>query len=78
MVSFNKKYRFVPYNTEPLPKYSLIHYMNDTFEGGELVIYPNKVIIPKKNMFVLIDSNMIHKVNIQKSGVRIVHLYKFF
>jgi len=77
---FNKVWKFVPYNkeSESLPKYSLIHYLNDEFEGASFVIYPNEIIKPKKNMFIFIDSNQIHKVTEQTSGIRITHLMKFY
>ena len=75
---FNNIYKFVLYNKEEPPVYSIIHYMNDNFEGGTFVIYPNTIIQPKKNMFILIDSNIIHRVTEQLSGIRIVNLYKFY
>lgn len=71
-------YKWIPYDKEPLPKFSLIHYLNDDFEGGEFILYPNTIIKPKKNMFIFIDSNTIHKVNLQKNGERHVKLYKFY
>lgn len=75
---FKDGYKWLPYDLEELPIYSLIWYRNDDFTGGELVLYPNKIIKPSKNMFVFIDSNSIHKVNVQNSGTREIKLFKFY
>ena len=75
---FKDGYKWLPYDLEELPIYSLIWYRNDKFTGGELVLYPNKIIKPSKNMFVFIDSNSIHKVNVQNSGIREIKLFKFY
>jgi hypothetical protein len=72
------KKKFIAYDKCELPKYSLIYYKNDEFDGGELEFIDGYKIKPKKDMFIFFDSNHIHRVNIQKSGIRIINLYKFY
>jgi len=75
---FDNKKIFIAYDKSSLPKYSLIHYRNDNFNGGELEFLDGIKLMPKKNLFVFFDSNDIHKVNEQKNGIREVELYKFY
>ncbi len=69
---------FLPFNNSKTSKFSLIWYKNEDFTGGTFQFINSKHIIPKKNMFIFFDSNQIHCVNKQLSGIRIVELFKFY
>jgi hypothetical protein len=69
---------FIPFSNTNISKFSLIWYKNEDFTGGSFQFLNSKKIQPKKNMFIFFDSNQIHCVNKQISGIRIVELYKFF
>lgn len=63
------------------PIFSLIVYESDyniDFTGGTLEFIDGTTIYPKKGMYVLFDSNELHKVNIIKSGIRSAYLIKFY
>ena len=62
------------------PLYSLIIYFseyNTDFTGGSFE-FVDKKIFPQKNMYLLFDSNEVHRVNIITSGVRKNILIKFY
>jgi Rps23 Pro-64 3,4-dihydroxylase Tpa1-like proline 4-hydroxylase len=70
----------VHYDTSIL---TLVTYLNDEFEGGDF-IYINKnkekkSIIPKKNMTVIMNDKLLHKVSSVSGGVRfsLVTFFKF-
>ena len=69
---------FITFNNSKISKFSLIWYKNEDFTGGSFQFINSKQIIPKKNMFIFFDSNQIHCVNEQLSGIRIIELYKFY
>jgi hypothetical protein len=53
---------------------TLVTYLNDDFEGGEL-IYINKnkekdSVIPQKNMTIIMNDKLSHKVNRVSDGIR--------
>jgi Rps23 Pro-64 3,4-dihydroxylase Tpa1-like proline 4-hydroxylase len=53
---------------------TIITYLNDDFEGGEL-IYINKnkekdSVIPQKNMTIIMNDKLSHKVNRVSDGIR--------
>ena len=63
------------------PIYTLIIYESDydvDFTGGTLEFIDGTIIKPKKGLYVLFDSNELHKVNIMTSGKRINYLIKFY
>lgn len=49
--------------------WTFVGFLNDEFEGGELII-ENVKITPKKNMFVIFRGDLQHKVTKIKSGKR--------
>ena len=53
---------------------TLITYLNDDFVGGQFVYIDKdkekKSIIPKKNMTIIMDDKLLHKVSPVSSGVR--------
>lgn len=66
---------------ETIPKYSLLYYnsnYNIDFTGGTIEFINNKIIQPKKNLCILFDSNLGHRVNNQNSGIRECILILFF
>lgn len=71
-------YKFLLFDDCAIPTYSLIWYKNEDFIGGTLEFIDNNIIKPKKNLFIFSDSNHLHKVNKQLSGLRIVSIYKYY
>jgi hypothetical protein len=53
---------------------TLITYLNDGFEGGHFIYIDKnkekKSIIPKKNMTIIMNDKLLHKVSSVSSGVR--------
>ena len=74
----NKTYLFIPFTKTPLPIYTLLWYRNSDFTGGSLEFLCNKLYKPEANLFIFFDSNDIHRVNEQLSGIRKTHIYKFY
>lgn len=74
----NNRYIFIPFNESKLPTFTLLWYKNDEFSGGTLEFLSKEILKPKKDLFVFFDSNNIHRVNQQLSGIRIVEIYKFY
>ena len=66
--------RFVLHNiVNNIPKYSILYYNSDyniDFNGGTIEFINNEIIKPKKNLCILFDSNLGHRVNLQTSGLR--------
>jgi hypothetical protein len=63
------------------PVYSLIIYdstYNNDFIGGILEFIDGTKIYPRKGMYVLFDSNELHKVSKIISGIRVNFLIKFY
>jgi hypothetical protein len=74
----NNTYLFIPFSESKLPIYTLIWYCNSDFKGASLEFLSNKIYKPTKNMFIFFDSNDIHRVNEQLSGVRKIKIYKYY
>jgi hypothetical protein len=68
------KSNFVLHNIiENIPKYSILYYnsnYNIDFTGGTIEFINNEVIKPKRDLCILFDSNLGHRVNLQTSGIR--------
>jgi hypothetical protein len=66
--------RFVLHNiVNNVPKYSILYYNSDynvDFKGGTIEFINNQIIKPQKNLCILFDSNLGHRVNLQTSGIR--------
>ncbi len=63
------------------PIFSLLVYESDykkDFNGGTLEFIDGEIIKPKKGMYVLFNSNELHKVNKILSGERTNYLIKFY
>lgn len=75
---FNKQYIFIPFDKEKIPKYTLIWYLNDEFTGGSLEFLNKTIYKPSKDLFIFFDSNEIHRVNEQLSGIRHTKIYKYY
>jgi hypothetical protein len=72
------KYYLVHANS--LPIYTMLIYLSDyniDYTGGELCFVDN-ILKPNKYDVILFDSCEIHRVNIQKSGLRKNYLIKFY
>ena len=54
--------------------YSMTCFLNDDYEGGELVIENDKTIKLSKGKAVLYPGNLLHRVNEVKSGTRNVFI----
>lgn len=68
------------YHTKKRPIYTLLLYLSDIdvdFKGGELC-FVDKIIKPKKGLYVLFDNNTIHKVNEIKEGTRKCIIVKYY
>jgi len=74
---FKTGFQFVPYDKEPPIHTSMIWYTHVDCVGAELILFPDKRITPKTGMYVIFDSNHVHKVTQQHSGTRCFILYKF-
>ena len=74
----NNTYLFIPFNDSKLPEYTLIWYRNSEFTGGTLEFLCKKIYKPTNDLFVFFDSNDIHRVNEQLSGIRKTNIYKFY
>lgn len=52
--------------------FTAVIYLNDNYQGGEIVFEEiGKIIKPTKNMLLIFDSEMIHAVNEIKNGERV-------
>ena len=69
---------FIPFNECKLPIYTLIWYGNTNCKGGTLEFLSKKLYNPEEHLFVFFDSNDIHRVNEQLSGIRRTKIYKFY
>jgi len=65
----------------PIPIYSILYYgstYNKDFNGGSIEFINGKIIKPTKNMCIIFDSNLGHRVNLQTFGERKVSLIMIF
>lgn len=65
----------------PVPIYSILYYgstYNKDYKGGTIEFINGQTIKPTKNMCILFDSNLGHRVNLQTSGERKVSLVMIF
>lgn len=66
---------------DPVPFVTAVLYHSTygrDFTGGEFEFWNGEKIYPKNFMLSIIDSNDVHKVNIQRSGIRKVSIVKVF
>jgi hypothetical protein len=65
----------------PVPTYSILYYgsnYNQDFKGGSIEFINGTIIKPTKNMCIIFDSDLAHRVNLQTSGERKVSLIMLF
>lgn len=69
------------YYAKRKPIYSVLVYDNTygvDFTGGELEFCDGTIILPNRGMYVLFNSDELHRVNKIKSGTRNTWLIKFY